>query len=223
MRSGGPAGGVDEPRVESGAKVERVDGRLARGERARAAVGEALLALFAEGELSPSAPRIAQRAGVSQRLLYHHFADLEALFDAVAQRQLERMAGLIQLIPRDLPLDERLRRLVEQRAALFELIAPVRRAALLHEHQSQTLNQQLQVFRAFKRAQLADVLAAELQAFSDEARAETVAALGAAASWSCWEALRAHQGLDVAQASRVLTRTLRALLLSGDGLCKSAF
>lgn len=188
------------------------DGRRARGERARAAVADALLSLLAEGDLTPPAPKIARRAGVSQRLLYHHFADLEALFDAVARRQHERVADLVQHIPPELPFEERLRRFLDQRVAVLETITPMRRAAIVHEHTSQRLRQGLSVFRAFKRAQTLTVFEAELQALGAEVRAEVSAALGAATSWCGWEALRAHQQLDVAQARKALERTLRALL-----------
>ena len=44
-----------------------VDGRLGRGTRARTAVVDALLDLIEEGDLRPTAPRIAERAGVSLR------------------------------------------------------------------------------------------------------------------------------------------------------------
>ena len=46
----------------------------------RAAIADALLSLLEEGELQPTATRIAERAGISLRLIYHHFGDLEALF-----------------------------------------------------------------------------------------------------------------------------------------------
>ena len=43
-------------------------------------------------------------------------------------------------------------------------------------------------------------------------RGDTAAALCAMASWSAWEALRAQQGLSVADARRVLAHMLRAQL-----------
>ena len=66
---------------------DEVDGRIARGKRARTAIVDALLALIEAGELRPSAARIAERAGVSLRSVFQHFRDVESLFAAMADRQ----------------------------------------------------------------------------------------------------------------------------------------
>jgi AcrR family transcriptional regulator len=191
-----------------------VDGRRARGERARAAVAEALISLFTEGDLNPPAPRIAERAGVSLRLLYHHFDDMEALWDEVGRLQMARLMDHIRPIPRDLPVAERVAALVGQRAVLYELMTPLRRAALLHEPTSQLIATRLRLVRSVKRVQVVEVFGAELQALPAEEREEVQAALCAAASWSTWEALRApgHQGLAVEQAAAAMRRMLRRLL-----------
>ena len=63
---------------------QRVDGRTARSERTRNAIVDAHLRLIHEGDLRPTAERIAKQAGVSLRALWSHFSDLEALFAARA-------------------------------------------------------------------------------------------------------------------------------------------
>ena len=55
------------------------DGRLARGQRTRANVAGALIALLREGDTEPTARAVAERAGVSLRLVFHHFADMDEL------------------------------------------------------------------------------------------------------------------------------------------------
>lgn len=60
----------------------RSDGRTLRAERTRAAIIDAHMALMLEGDPQPTARRVAERAGVSLRTLWGHFADLEALFAA---------------------------------------------------------------------------------------------------------------------------------------------
>ena len=57
-------------------QLARIDGRLARSARTRHAVVDALLDLLGEGDLRPTAARIAERAGVSLRIVFHHFEDL---------------------------------------------------------------------------------------------------------------------------------------------------
>ena len=59
------------------------DGRTARAERTREKVVDAVLELLDGGDVRPTAERIAKRAGVSERTVFQHFADREALFGAV--------------------------------------------------------------------------------------------------------------------------------------------
>jgi AcrR family transcriptional regulator len=185
------------------------DGRLARGERARAAIVDALLALIESGELRPSAARIAQRAGVSLRSVFQHFSAVESLFAAAASRQTERLAPLAGAVPDEGPFERRLDAFVRKRARLLDAISPVRRAAILMEPFSSELQGRLGAFRMLK---------AEEVNVSRRARAarcaahQLSAALVAAASWSGWQALREHQGLSQAEARRVLRLTLATLL-----------
>src|SRR5215472_12649421 len=104
-----------------------IDGRVTRGERNRDAIVDALLASYESGTLRPSVPEVAARAGVSVRSVHNHFADVEALRAEVAERQWQRHASLLGPAG---GIDE----LVEQRAAFFEAVTPVRRAALLSVH-----------------------------------------------------------------------------------------
>jgi TetR/AcrR family transcriptional regulator of autoinduction and epiphytic fitness len=192
-----------------------VDGRLARGERARAAIVEALLALIERGDLRPSAARVAERAGVSLRSVFQHFTDVDSLFAAAAARQAERLAPLMIAAPDQGPLDRRLDAFVRARARLLEAVSPVRRAALLMEPFSDELQKRLGAFRGMKAGEVRRVFAAELARRPPAARRRLAAALVAAASWSTWQALRQHQGLSQTDARRVLRLMLDTLLRSG--------
>src|SRR5215208_6794482 len=79
------------------------DGRTARAERTREAVVEALLELLDGGDVRPT----AARAGVSERSVFQHFRDREALFEAAARRQYERVAPTLRRIDPELPLEQR--------------------------------------------------------------------------------------------------------------------
>src|SRR3954468_21815765 len=65
------------------------DGRAARSVRTRRAIVDAMRALHHEGDLRPTAPRVADRAGVSVRTVWQHFDDLEALLVEAGLRDLE--------------------------------------------------------------------------------------------------------------------------------------
>jgi TetR/AcrR family transcriptional regulator of autoinduction and epiphytic fitness len=191
--------------------VSRVDGRLARGERARGAIVDALLDLLEAGELRPSAARIAERAGVSLRSVFQHFSDVETLFATAAERQKLRILPLMRPIP-DGPLPARIAAFATQRAKLLEMITPVRRAAILMEPFSRELHARLATFRKDKGGEVQRVFAREIAARPAATRRPLAAALVTASCWTTWQALREHQGLDRAQARRVLVHTLTALL-----------
>jgi len=192
--------------------VDKVDGRRARGERARTTVVDAILDLLQEGDLKPTAERVAERAGVSLRLVFHHFADLEALYAAAADRQFERLRPLIKPIAGDGAFADRLDTFLRQRARVWEKITPVRRASLLQEPFSKELSRRLADARALARKETASVFRFEIEKFPRSDRAEVISALDAASAWQTWEVLRRHQGLSIESARRVVARTISALL-----------
>ncbi|HYP48497.1 MAG TPA: TetR/AcrR family transcriptional regulator [Thermoleophilaceae bacterium] len=192
------------------------DGRTARSERTRLAVVDALLELLDDGEVRPTAERIAGRAGVSERSLFQHFHDREALFEAVAQRQYDRVVPTLSPIDADLPLDERLDAFVEQRCRLLETLSGVRRGALLMEPESTTIANWLRRARSAKAAEARRVFARELDARAPAERAPLAAALVAACSWTAWECYRLHQELSAGEAAAAMRTGLAALVRAGD-------
>jgi AcrR family transcriptional regulator len=188
-----------------------VDGRTARALRTRRAVVDALLALLAEGDLRPGGERIAERAGVSLRALWTNFADMETLYAAAGQRQLEQQAELARRINPRLPLAGRVTALCRQRAQVLEFLAPVARAAQLREPFSAQLRANRARQYQIARDELAQLFAVELAtvgAGSDE----LLNALTAASTWPAWSVLRDDLGLTVSAARKTMARTLRALL-----------
>ena len=194
------------------ATVVPIDGRLARSVRSRTAVADAMLDLLQDNDLQPTAARVAERAGVSLRLVFQHFADLEALYAEVADRQAKRLRPLLIGPTSAGPLADRVQAFVTRRAQALETIAPVRRAALLRAPFSPVLTQRLQYARRLARAQVDSVFRPELARHAPSTRQELRAALFVATGFSSWEVLRRHQRLPVAQAQRVMARTVRALL-----------
>lgn len=197
--------------MQAAAKGAR-DGRTVRAERTRQALVDALLALLYEGRLQPTAERIAARAGVSERSLFQHFADREALYQAVARQQYDRIVPRLEPIDVSLPLPERIDAFVAQRAWLLEEVTPVRRAALLLEPDSEVVSGWLQTARRQKAAEVERAFGAELDRLGQRERAVLLAALVAASAWTSWEALRAHQKLGVERSRAAMRVALSRLL-----------
>jgi AcrR family transcriptional regulator len=175
-----------------------MDGRTARAVRTKDAIVEACLALIDEGDLRPTAPRIAERAGVSVRSIFQHFDDLEGLFAAVGEMVRDRLSPLIRRIDPSAPRSERIGAFVEQRSAVLEAVSPVLRAAIVHSVNSKVIGRQFEGGHAFFRDQVREAFAPEL-AIEGVAR-QLEPALLVATSWSTWDLLRRTEGLapDVA-------------------------
>jgi AcrR family transcriptional regulator len=173
-----------------------VDGRVTRGARNREAIVDALLECYESGILRPSVPEVAARAGVSVRSVHNHFEDVEALRAEVAQRQWERHASLVGPTA---TVEE----LVEKRAAFYEAVTPVRRAALLSVHDSPTIARNL--------ARLDRVLRRQLERSFPEVDPTTLDALDVLTSWDAWNRLRTAQGCSVARARRIVVDSIRRL------------
>lgn len=183
--------------------------RSARSERTRAAIADALLSLLEEGELQPTATRIADRAGISLRLIYHHFGDLEALFRETTEREMTRLLSRVSPVPPDLPLAERIAAFVDQRCRLLEWLTPVRRAAMLHEPFSPTLRDARRAANHLAEEEIARLFAPELDALQPECRVAVADALALNTGWNGWDALRsAGRSEEKAQAAITLTVTL---------------
>ena len=193
------------------AKGQR-DGRTVRAERTRQALVDALLALLYEGQLQPTAERISARAGVSERSLFQHFADREALYQAVAVQEYERIVPTLDPIDVSLPLDERIDAFAAQRGRLLETVTPVWRAALLLEPESEVVSGWLQSTRRQKAREVERVFRPELDKVEQRERGVLLAALVAASAWTAWEGLRAHQRLSEDRSRAAMRATLTALL-----------
>lgn len=189
---------------------EPIDGRTARAVRTKDAIVEACLGLIDEGDLRPTGPRIAERAGVSVRSIFQHFDDLDALFAAVGQRVVVRIGGLIAHIDPATPLHDRIDAFIHQRAAVLESLTPVLRAALVHAASSEVIRGQFENGHHFLRLQVAEVFGPEVARAPDGE--VLLHGLIVSLSWTTWDLLRGAQGQSVAQARAVVTSMARAQL-----------
>ena len=188
------------------------DGRTVRAERTRQALVDALFALLDEGELRPTAERIAKRAGVSERSVFQHFPDREALFEAVARQQYERVFSGLEPVDSSRPLPERLDAFVAQRARLLEESSSLRQAAILLEHDSEVVAGWLESWRRAAATEVERVFRRELEGQERGERTVLLGALVSAASGPVWEGYRLHQRMGAERARAAMRLTLAALL-----------
>lgn len=193
--------------VDTTEPAGRTDGRTLRAERTRAAIIDAHMALMLEGDLQPTAVRIADRAGVSLRSLWSHFKDLEALFAAAGQKTLQIQYADYQPVPVDQPLADRVDQFCRQRVRMLEVIAGASRAAQIRLPYSHQLRVNRQRHNDRVRAEIEELFAEEVAG-----DAELVTALLVATAWPAWMGSRDDLGLSVEEAAAVMHRTVTALL-----------
>ena len=188
--------------------MEVTDRRVLRGMRNREAVVEAVIALVEEGDFNPTAATIAERAGVSLRSIHNHFADLDDVSRAVADRMFTMVAELYRPIPTDGPFDLRLKEYVKQRTTLAERSLAMHQASVIAAPTSPAVAQRVAFTSEFFRDLTAQAFAIELR------RAPTwkLEALDSLTSLDGWVRLRVNQRLSVGRGRRVLTEAIRGIL-----------
>ncbi|HEY3830811.1 MAG TPA: TetR/AcrR family transcriptional regulator [Acidimicrobiia bacterium] len=189
-----------------------IDGRRLRSDRSRAAVVEALLTLYEEGNAQPGAAEIARRAGVSERSVFRHFEDLDSLAVASIERELERVGDLFTLPAADGTLDARVQALVEQRIALYAATGAVARAALLLVPRSGVVADAVRYRRDVLWRQIGALFATELEALPKRDRDEIVDAIDVLCSIEGIELLAATDRYTPARTRRMLIRAVTAVL-----------
>jgi AcrR family transcriptional regulator len=195
--------------------AEALDGRLGRTARSRLAICEACLDLVQEGVLQPGADQIAERAGVSRRSVFNHFADLAELYDAVVEAGMQRCAPLLEAIPAEQPVQRRVEQLARVRAKFLEATAPFTRALTAQALVGPAADQAVRVSRDALRLQHRGVerlFQRELEGLPAQERTEIVEAMSAATSPLMWEYLRRSRGNSLPRARAVVRRTLSSIL-----------
>jgi AcrR family transcriptional regulator len=186
------------------------DGRVARGQRTRRNVVDALISLLRDGDPEPTAKAIAGRAGISLRLVFHHFSDIDDLYRAAIDHQLECHWSALAPVSPSVPLDDRIRHTLRVRSVLYEKISPVRRAVVRRSATSPELGQSITRANSLLLENLAatfsDVLARR-PGGSDE----FLIALDTLLSWETWDRLRQSSDLSIMTVKRIVARTVEAL------------
>ena len=187
-----------------------VDGRTERANRTKARIVAATVELIDNGDPAPTSRRIAERAGVSERTIFQHFPDLEALHAAIAKHHIDAVTREHRLVSPSLPLPTRVREFTRQRGRLLERMTALRRVALRYEAGSRALQQSRLRWTALARSELTQTFGSELS-YADNPRA-TLSAAQAVTGWAYWDELRTAEGLHPNAASRVMAIALLRIL-----------
>lgn len=185
----------------------RPDGRRERSRSSHKRIVEAMMGLIEGGDLSPSAARVADEAGVGLRTVFRHFDDMDALYREISTTIGERIWPMVTAAYAGDDWRAHLRELTRRRARVFEVMLPFRLAANIKRFQSPFLMGQYGQVVTMERELVLRLLPAGIA--TDRYFVE---ALCAALSFQNWRAIRQDQGLSIEDASAVVAHMVDALI-----------
>lgn len=191
----------------SSTQIASGDGRKDRGLENKKLIVQALIELIREGQISPTAEAVSERAGVGLRTVFRHFADMETLYREIAQ---ESEKAILKVIANPLQGDcwqDKLMHAVERRSDMFERLMPIQMATLVNLHQSDFLKMQQAHSVELQRQLLKAFLPASV--VKDKLLFE---ALDLNLSIETWLRLRKDQKLSKAKAKQVMRRCVEQLI-----------
>ncbi|HEV3266367.1 MAG TPA: TetR/AcrR family transcriptional regulator [Acidimicrobiales bacterium] len=213
QKSEDSTGGPDTPDVADGQDDLESDGRRLRRSRNREAVVDALLALYSEGNLDPSAADVAERSGLSPRSLFRYFTDVDDLARAAIARQYAILMPIAVIaLDLDAPLEERARSLADRRVNVFEIAGKVGLVARLRAPFEPVIAGQLTEIRTQLRAQIKDLFSGELKELGTTRGPAVLAAIDSLCSFEAYHLWRGDQGLGMPEITALLTDSILALL-----------
>lgn len=179
-----------------------IDGRTARRDRNKMAVLDAVIDLFAGGNLTPGVHEVAERSQVSLRSVYRYFSDVDDLIAAAIDRHLDHVQPLFQL-PRsdDGSARARIATFCRRRVALYVEMREVHLASVIRATDQPQIARTLERSRQRLADQTRSFFAEDLDRLRS-ARSETAAAmLDSLSQFEAIEHLFANHGHDPDTAS----------------------
>lgn len=192
-------------------ELETGDGRRQRSDRSRRRIIEAMFALISEGEMTPSAADVAERAQVGLRTVFRHFEDMDSIYNEMTQQLLAAVIPKIKAPYKTKGWCNQLMESVDRRADLYETIFPMRVCMALRYYQSEFIREQydrdLKMERSALKAILPKAIAQDKILF---------AALETVLSFVTWRRLRSEQNLSVTAAKDTMTLMINGLIAGID-------
>lgn len=184
-----------------------VDGRTVRREKSRQRIIDAIVQIVTEGEVEPTAVKVAQIAGVTMRTVFRHFDDMESLLrEVVLDLRTQTDALRVDFNPGE-DWRAQFEQLIVRRSGLFEKFMPRLLWATAARHKSPVINEDLQNYSKRLRQSLATTLPDQFVANS-----EAFSAVEAVLSWGFWIRLRRDQKLPVKGSTKVVQTEVTAIL-----------
>ena len=183
------------------------DGRRERSRASRRAIIHAMMDLIVEGDIDPSAARVAERAGVGLRSVFRHFDDKETLYREMNAILGEAYVPQMREPYKSTDWREQLGELVERRAKVYEEIAPFRISTSVQRFHSPTLMENYRGLLKAERKALDAILPEPVR--NDEHRARAILL---ATSFDSWRLFRHDEELSKRKTLEAIKQLLQDVL-----------
>ena len=218
---GAPDGADSADGIDRADGTDGIDGRSARRARGRAATVAAVVSLFDDGDLRPSAEAIVARAGVSSASLFRYFPTLDDLYRAAFEQKVALATELVRVDdPTGLGFDERVAEFISGRIDVYEVTAGIGRMARARAMTRSGDARDDDIVRSLADAryrwltQVENVFAPELASLDRNGdRLRSIAAtVDAAACFEVWDLLANERGIERSELEHLWSVTVTALL-----------
>ena len=192
-------------------EAETDDGRRQRSGRSRRKIIEALFELMREGEMSPTAAAVAERANVGLRTVFRHFEDMESIFEEMTEDLKAVTMPIIMAPLKSETWQDKLMEAVDRNVEVYEQVFPMQVALIIRRFKSDFLNKQYKSEVKLLRNSLKSFLPKEI--VQDRT---LFAAIEVNLTFATWRRLRQDQNLSVANATDTLKLIMTALINMSD-------
>lgn len=192
-------------------EVVTQDGRRKRSDRSRRRIIEAMFDLIGDGNMSPSAANVADRANVGLRTVFRHFEDMDSIYDEMTEELTAAIMPKIIAPCEATTWRGRLLECVEKRAEIYEMVFPMKVCMTLRRFQSDFLREQYERDTILLRSSLKSILPKEITSNRD-----LFGAIEVALDFSSWRQLRSDQKRSVESAKASLRLMLTGLIANVD-------
>ncbi|MXO90870.1 TetR/AcrR family transcriptional regulator [Pontixanthobacter aquaemixtae] len=183
------------------------DGRRERSRSSRKKIIQAMMDLIVQGDIDPSAAKVAEQAGVGLRSVFRHFDDKESIYREMDEILWNAYQPRITAPFRSDDWREQLVELIERRSKIYEHTAPYRLSTSIRRFQSPMLKKNYDRLLKGERNLLRGILPPTIERDSERGRAIVLAT-----SFDCWRHFRQDEGLSKTKTVEVITQLLRDIL-----------
>lgn len=198
-------------KMQTGNEKPHPDGRRQRSQASRAKIVKAFMELIESGDPSPSAARVAKRAGVGLRSVFRHFDDMDSLYAEIDSILRAQWTPVMIEPYQSSDWREQLIELVVRRAKVNEAIYTHRIMTSLVRFRSELLMSNYKRLLKFEKDSLNRILPKSVQ--KDKQRSHAILL---ATSFDSWRLFRQDEGLSNKRAIATMSQMVSDLTAQID-------